>query len=141
MDTDAEIRTTRSWHVWRVAATGRGAFASRPYLVRSTAKKAAATWAEPNPAPSVRVRPPLRSRAGLPETPACRWERRPSMTDDQFDALMGELARIDQRVDAKFAALEHRLTGIEQHLLQRIDELDELLQTDPRPPVDDLDPT
>ena len=33
------------WHVWRIAATGRGAFMSRPYTVRSTAKKAALTWA------------------------------------------------------------------------------------------------
>ena len=60
------------------------------------------------------------------------------MTTDQFDELMRVLARIDSRVDAKFAALEHRLTGIEQQLLQRIDEIEEILRT-PRPPVDDLE--
>ena len=36
------------FHVWRVAATGSGAFMSRPYRVRSTAKKAATTWAGGN---------------------------------------------------------------------------------------------
>ena len=40
-----ETQSVQHWHVWRVAATGRGAFMSRPYLVRSTAKKAATTWA------------------------------------------------------------------------------------------------
>ena len=35
----------KHWHVWRVAATGRGAFMSRPYTVRVTAKKAAERWA------------------------------------------------------------------------------------------------
>ena len=47
MDTSTE--SVQHFHVWRVAATGRGAFMSRPYLsgalVRSTAKKAASTWA------------------------------------------------------------------------------------------------
>ena len=33
------------WHVWRLAATRTGAFMSRPYLVRVTAKKAAERWA------------------------------------------------------------------------------------------------
>ena len=51
------------------------------------------------------------------------------MTDEQFDELMRALARSDSRVDAKFAALEHRLTGIEQQLLQRIDEVEETLKT------------
>ena len=37
-------QSVQHWHVWRVALTGRGAFISRAYLVRSTAKKAAATW-------------------------------------------------------------------------------------------------
>ncbi|WP_419936892.1 hypothetical protein [Candidatus Palauibacter sp.] len=37
--------SVQHFHVWRVAATGRGAFMSRAYLVRSTAKKAASTWA------------------------------------------------------------------------------------------------
>ena len=48
---------------------------------------------------------------------------------DQFDELMRGLARSDSRMDARFAALEHRLTGIEQQLLQRIDELEETLKT------------
>lgn len=33
------------WHVWKVAATHRGAFMSRPYRVRITARKAAERWA------------------------------------------------------------------------------------------------
>lgn len=33
------------WHIWRLAATRTGAFMSRPYLVRITAKKAAERWA------------------------------------------------------------------------------------------------
>lgn len=45
------------------------------------------------------------------------------MTDEQFDRLMQVVTRIDSRMDAKFAALEHRLTSIEQQILQRIDEL------------------
>ena len=45
MDTAQEsVQPPTHYHVWRVAATGSGAFMSRPYLVRSTAKKAATTW-------------------------------------------------------------------------------------------------
>ena len=45
MDTAQEsVQPATHFHVWRVARTGRGAFMSRPYLVRSTAKKAATTW-------------------------------------------------------------------------------------------------
>ena len=45
MDTSTEsVQLPPHFHVWRVAATGRGAFMSRPYTVRSTAKKAATTW-------------------------------------------------------------------------------------------------
>lgn len=32
------------WHVWRVAATGTGAFLSRAYTLRTTAKAAANRW-------------------------------------------------------------------------------------------------
>ena len=45
------------------------------------------------------------------------------VTDEQFRELMQAVARIDSRMDAKFAALEHRLTSIEQQLLQRIDDV------------------
>ena len=51
MDTPIQLDTPpapppqQHWHVWRVARTGRGAFMSRPYVVRVTAKKAAERWA------------------------------------------------------------------------------------------------
>ena len=32
------------WHIWRVAATGRGAFISRAYLKRDAATQAARRW-------------------------------------------------------------------------------------------------
>lgn len=51
------------------------------------------------------------------------------MTEDQFNEIMGVLARIEGRMDAKFAALEHRLTGIEQQILQRTDEIEETLKS------------
>ena len=48
MDTPTQMDTPappQHWHVWRVARTGCGAFMSRPYMVRVTAKKAAERWA------------------------------------------------------------------------------------------------
>ena len=53
------------------------------------------------------------------------------MTDEQLEELMRLVARIDSRMDAKFAALEHRLTSIEQQILQRVDEVGDVLKAGP----------
>lgn len=46
------------------------------------------------------------------------------------DSIAQALARIETKIDAKFASLENRLTGIEQQILQRIDEIAENLRAD-----------
>lgn len=50
----------------------------------------------------------------------------PKPASDHIDQA---LSRIETKIDAKFASLENRLTGIEQQILQRVDELAEKLRT------------